>query len=710
MQLKHKLPLILFAVYVGLTGVLVAGALLNSTKTRKASQYEMAKSMAKNHSNVISAYFSERIAGLKNLESGIAVIADLDDETKAKDIAILLEKLSELPSVSDAYVVFERGAYFSENATDPGFYYNIEVFHPLKGGSEDFFEESYKVNNDDDWYIIPKKTKRNHLTEPYKWTYPGETEEREMISLSHPIFINGVFVGVLGLDMELDVLRKEFFSDMQNNMAGSYVVLVSNEGKIVAHPKPEMLFTQVDTDTPEKDREELKEAIEKGKYHLVTRPEENGDNTIFSYVPMQPEGLEVPWSVGYVVPHSVLRGEELTIRYKTIAGLVIIDILWGIFLIWLMSNVFGNITRTVATISKMTEGDGDLTIRLEAKGKDEIGRMSTELNIFIEKLHSAIKTTQQETKNLLNESKTLHGLSQQISNSAKDMLVQSESVSRITEVTSENAKAIARDADRTSVKANELANSAVQMSINMNSVAGAVEQLSTSFGKTTGNTDESRHIAAEATEKAAEATGVMKKLGVAAKEIGQVTDVIKKIADKTNLLALNATIEAASAGEAGKGFTVVANEIKDLANQSLGSADDIALRIERIQTDTNSAVEVISDVSNIITKINTSIDSIASSVEQQTLASNEIASNAGQANTGTKRTVTAIGEVAHTAEISAHSANNVAEEAQNIFESVGIIYEDSKGAEMHSEELEKTSALLKSTAEELYFIVSKFRT
>ncbi|MDR2555139.1 MAG: methyl-accepting chemotaxis protein [Fibromonadaceae bacterium] len=708
MQLKHKLPLILFVAYVGLTGVLVAGALLNSTKTRKASQYEMAKSIAKNHSNVVSAYFSERVAGLNNLESGIVVMANLDDETKAKNIATLLRKLSELPSISDAYVVFERGAYFAEEATDPGFYYNIEVFHPLKGGFEVFFEESSKVSDDDDWYIVPKKTKRNHLTEPYKWTYPGETKERDMISLSHPIFIEGKFVGVLGLDMELDVLQKEFFSD-KNSMMDSYAVLLSYEGKVVANSKPETLFS-IDSTISEEDREKLRGALKRGEYHLVVKPEENKDNTIFSYVPMQPDGLEVPWSVGYAVPHSVLRGDELTIRYKTIAGLVIIDVLWGIFLMWLMSNVFGNLTRTVATIGKMTEGDGDLTIRLAAKGKDEIGRMSTGLNIFIEKLHAAIKTTQQETKNLLDKSETLHALSQQISSSAKAMLVQSESVSRITEVTSENAKAIAGDADRTSTKANELADSATKMSINMNSVAGAVEQLSTSFGKTTGNTDESRHIAAEATEKVAEATGVMKKLGVAAKEIGKVTDVIKKIADKTNLLALNATIEAASAGEAGKGFTVVANEIKDLANQSSDSADDIAFRIERIQTDTNSAVAVISDVSDIINKINTSIDSIASSVEQQTFASNEIASNAGQASVGTKRTVNAIGEVARTAEISVQSANNVAEEAQNIFDSIGIIHEDAKETEADSEELEKTSALLKSAAEELYFTVNKFKT
>jgi methyl-accepting chemotaxis protein len=710
MQLKHKLPLILFVAYVGLIGVLVTGALANSTKTRKVAQYETAKFIAKNYSDVVSAYFSERIAELESLENGIAVMANLDDKTKAKNIAALLGKFSEQSSVSDAYAVFERGAYFSEEATDPGFYYSVEVFHSLSGSSKVFFETSSEVKEDDDWYIIPQKTKKSHIVEPYKWTYPGETKEREMLSLSYPIFVDGKFVGVLGLDMELNILQKEFFSNIQNNLTGSYVILISNEGKVVTHPRTEMIFASIDADTPEKDREKLREAIQKGESYLVIRPEENGDNTVLSYFPVTPNGIEVPWSVGYAVPHSVLRGDELIIRYKTIIGLVLIDIIWGIFLIWLMSNVFGSLTNTVATINKMTEGDGDLTIRFNAGSKDEIGRMSTGLNLFIEKLHYAIKTTQQETKNLLSKSSMLHELSLQISSLAKAVFVQSENISKVTKITDENAEAITNDADKTSAKTNELASSADQMSLNMSSVAGAVEELSTSFGKITGNTDESKLITTEAKEKAIEATKVMNKLGIAAKEIGQVTNVIKSIADKTGLLALNATIEAASAGAAGKGFTVVADEIKDLANQSAESADDIALRIEGIQSDTNSAVKAMSNVSDIINKINNSVSSIAISVEQQTLASNEIANNTGQVSAGTKRVTSAIDEVARMSEISTQSAKNVAKEAQSIFGSIAIINEDSKESEINSEELEKTAELLKSMAEGLYSTVSKFKT
>jgi len=184
--------------------------------------------------------------------------------------------------------------------------------------------------------------------------------------------------------------------------------------------------------------------------------------------------------------------------------------------------------------------------------------------------------------------------------------------------------------------------------------------MSASINQIANNTSDVNKIAGEATVKSGEATDAMNKLGTAAKEIGQVTNVIKNIADKTNLLALNATIEAASAGEAGKGFAVVAGEIKELANQSARSADDIARRIESIQSGTVEAVTVINAVAEIITRINHSVETISSHVDQQTKASNEISNNVAQANIGAKRVSSAICEVAKGSKDMARNASEVA--------------------------------------------------
>jgi len=201
----------------------------------------------------------------------------------------------------------------------------------------------------------------------------------------------------------------------------------------------------------------------------------------------------------------------------------------------------------------------------------------------------------------------------------------------------------------------------------------------------------------------------MNNLGIAAKEIGQVTDVIKKIADKTNLLALNATIEAASAGEAGKGFAVVASEIKELANQSAASADDIARRIEGIQGETNNAVNVISDVSNIIVKINQSVEAIAGHVGQQTKASNEIARNVAQANTGAKRVAGAIAEVAKGSRDIARNASEAAAGATNVSQNVVGMRESARKSSESASQVNGSAENLSKMAEQLRTVMSKFK-
>jgi len=711
MKLKHKLPLILFIAFVAIIAGTFTVSLTNMARLNMEAHYESGKSIAAAHSEAVVSFLEEKTAEMRALEANLQAIRHLSDKEKSEILGKLLHSLSDRPTVTDVYTTFERGAYFSAAKTDTGAYYGIEAFHPETGGIEISEETSEAVADDDDWYHIPKETKKLYLIEPYDWVYPGEKRERRMISLSAPIIIDGKFTGVAGIDIELDLLQKELFDGMANNAIGSYATLISHEGLRVTHPNKEMLSVKIGQDMDEKEAQEFLDAIQNGKYYRALKKNNlTGELSLMSYVPMRPDGFDLPWSLGYITPLAALQADAKRVENNMIMMGFVCAAAWLIFLLVFMSAIFGNITRTVEALGRMTEGDGDLTIRLRERGRDEFGMMARGLNKLMDKLHATIKTTQKEAKSLSGTSAALLGLSVNLSGSSETTLKQSIAVSQESEDTSKNVAEIAGEAERAGSAATELSATAEQMGNNMNAMVQSVGEMNESFNKITADTRESKAVAGVATEKVAAAMGVMNALGSSAKEIGQFTDVIKTIAKKTNLLALNATVEAARAGEAGKGFAVVAGEVKQLANQSASNADDITSRIENIQRGTAAAIDSITEISAIITKISGSANSIAESVERQIKVSDNLAGTAKDTNAGAQQVVLAVGDVTNSIQIVAHNASDAANGARNVSDSIVVIQEDAEKTNAHSTQLKEAANALKAVAEDLDSIVSKFRT
>jgi len=400
---------------------------------------------------------------------------------------------------------------------------------------------------------------------------------------------------------------------------------------------------------------------------------------------------------------------ELATRSENIAVVILVILL--IFSIGIGFLLTFSITKPLSVVvgvfSKIEKGD--MTVRAKLERRDELGILSNALDSHSIKLQGIFKNLRQNTDTLASSSEEMATISMQVTSNAEDIMSQGSNTASATEQAAVNINAMASGAEQASANANEVAGAAEQMSTNMNTIATAIEEMSASISEISSNAGDASKVVHEATLRSKEATDVMNKLGAAAKEIGHVTDVIKKIADKTNLLALNATIEAASAGEAGKGFAVVAGEIKELANQSATSADDIAQRIDGIQEGTSDAVTVIKDVSDIIAKINHSVDAISSHVAQQTKASNEIASNVAQANSGAKRVASAIGEVAKGSRDIARNAGEAAKGATLVSQNVANIARSAKEGSQGAKQVNQNSGDLAKMAGELRNVLSQFR-
>ena len=194
---------------------------------------------------------------------------------------------------------------------------------------------------------------------------------------------------------------------------------------------------------------------------------------------------------------------------------------------------------------------------------------------------------------------------------------------------------------------------------NMQSVASATEQLTSSISEISHQVSTANDVSNRAVEEAENSSKQIETLSVAVDKIGEALLLIKDIADQTNLLALNATIEAARAGEAGRGFAVVASEVKNLAAQTANATVEIEGQISGIQNATNGAVNSISQVGDIIGKVDEIATGIAGAVEEQSATTQEISRSIQEVNADVAGLSEIVGDVDNMAEANSVAADTL---------------------------------------------------
>jgi methyl-accepting chemotaxis protein len=204
-------------------------------------------------------------------------------------------------------------------------------------------------------------------------------------------------------------------------------------------------------------------------------------------------------------------------------------------------------------------------------------------------------------------------------------------------------------------------------------VAYAGDELARTISDVGGNAAQSSKLASVAVTEAERTNATMDDLVSVAKEIGHVTQMISAIAEQTNLLALNATIEAARAGESGRGFAVVAQEVKALAGQTANATQDIASRIEAMQSTTARSVTAIQGISGRIRDLNQFSARIAAAVEQQAASAHDIAGNVNAAAAGVQRVSSSVGEIKAIAGETARAVESLSVAASEIAGQIGTI-------------------------------------
>ncbi len=314
--------------------------------------------------------------------------------------------------------------------------------------------------------------------------------------------------------------------------------------------------------------------------------------------------------------HTANSRSRLTMIFVLAAAIAGVGLLW----FFLSRRIVGPIRHTVDMLKDISEGEGDLTRRLNTGSQNEIGEMARYFNRFLEKLQEMIG-------NITVNAGTLASSSVELADVSAQMNANSEN-------TTENSNAVAAAAEEMSTNMHQVSSAMEETSANIQMIVSAAEEMASTIQEIAGNTAKGNTITQTAVLKAGEVSGKVNDLGNAARDIVKVTETIADISEQTNLLALNATIEAARAGEAGKGFAVVAAEIKTLALQTANATKEINSKIAGVQTTTTDSVRAIQEIVSVINEINDIMTTVATAIEEQSATTREISKNVSMAFSG----------------------------------------------------------------------------
>jgi methyl-accepting chemotaxis protein len=368
--------------------------------------------------------------------------------------------------------------------------------------------------------------------------------------------------------------------------------------------------------------------------------------------------------VTMVIDRQLTHGTRLSTAIIIAVGLI------GLLLIGITLAVTRSVTRPISGIvgAMRQLARGNTTIFVPGgQRSDEIGAIAAAVQVFkdtiIEAERLRAEQIEVEKRGQAKRKADMHRLASEFEREVGNIV---DTVSSASNELETAAVTLTRTAETTQSLSTTVAASSEEASANVKSVASAAEEFSGSVAEIGRQVLESRRIATEAVKQAETTNARMTELSRSATRIGDVVKLITSVADQTNLLALNATIEAARAGSAGKGFAVVAQEVKALAAQTSKATDEISAQIAAMQMATEGSVAAIKEIGDTINRISEIYTTIASAVEEQNAATQEISRNVQQAATGTMQVASHITDVSCSANETGSASSQVLVSAQSL--------------------------------------------
>ena len=509
----------------------------------------------------------------------------------------------------------------------------------------------------------------------------------------------GFFVGMLGIKQLTDKVES-----FQIGETG-YFLLTDGTGQIVAHRNSEYVLQKIEI-IPE-----VANLIYSGNgKNSYAELELEGKKSVSFVAPISDTG----YSIGYIVSLSQIHtATTQTQKVVVIVGIAVALIL-AILFILLLNRVLARLKKINVLIRDLSSGDAYLTVRLDVHNADEVGELVIGVNMFLEKFHDIMSNIKQSEVEL-NDAGTV--LVNEIENTTSTMtqmagninLVngqvgnQSATVENSTTAITEISKNIEYLDSMIQGQASTVveASAAVEEMIgNINSVDKSVIKMVEEF--TVLELDTKNGI-----EQNSSVNELIQKISEQSVSMMDANTTIQSIAEQTNLLAMNAAIEAAHAGEAGKGFSVVADEIRKLAETSAEQSNKIGEELSKIQNGIAHVVEASSEseksFQNVSSRINSTselITQIRGAMEEQQAGSQQILEALQAMNESTSKVRDAGNEMTRSGETIKGDVTELRDSMSNISSAVSDINEG-------THYVNESTGTLRSTSEKLRTAIQK---
>lgn len=437
--------------------------------------------------------------------------------------------------------------------------------------TEPHFDEIFDLDvNSRSWYTEARKNPDEVIWSP---PYVDASTGEYAIAGSKAVKEGDETIGVLGVDILLSSLTEEI-SKIDMGYKG-YPMVLDDSGNAIVHPSK----TGENLSNLDFVNQILKD--DKQKNVLKTAIDQEDNVIVYEKIP------ELGWTVAAVYNEKELHSTADSIHNMILLSALILLVAIFVILYFIISKIIRPITVLGSSMEKVAQGD--LTVHIELKGKDEIGRLAQHFNKMVEEMKKIIGIIQSSSKQVEDRSHYLSTLAEETNASSAEVTKAVRDIAAGAALSSENADQVTMSSAELGEKINQMAGQSTalkQITEEANDLNDEGHQRMNHLLDSFGNSKEeleNMSLSVSALEEKIQA-------------IDSVMDSISKISKQTNLLALNASIEAARAGEHGKGFAVVAEEVRKLAEQSAKATEHVKSTIHQLQQEALKVVKQMNEM------------------------------------------------------------------------------------------------------------------